>query len=1298
MSTSIKIGAINITNTGGNYSAEFDIQTDFTAASSTTAWSVGINLTGFEGAIGFSPTFPSYGGFSQNPTGTGYAFGWFGSTPVSISPGPQTIGHVRVDFGPLDATAIASLNLGVTFNPELTYWSDNAGNDDMSFTSLVGSSVNYGDVITPPTVTQTVKVDGMTPTDVDNDGVIDLDATDKTVTVTYNFSKAVSGFEQTDLTFTGTDFKNFQAVDGRTYVATFDVQSTNSNFGSISLNSGNGILDNYGNPLTTTPTSISFEGDTLAPLAPGDTTAIYLRSLSSDPRNSDGIVGSSSDFSIMLTGGGDAVSAKVYLDGQLLPPSNFYSDGSMTSVRGYFAGLSEGQHSLAYSLVDASGNVSGRSPSLSFSVDATGPKLTGISEAQAQSWGSAADSAWFEVKFSEGVSALDVSDFRLILADGTTYDIPATAVGTSSGIAEVRDHTGTTIQYDRWGATGSTIDDTYFLRVDKTALTTQLGVSQTELDGLKVEIKDPVSILATESLSAMPTDLNGSFGVVPTYSALYKLTLSQDIPASVTTTGELNGALAWTVGGASSLNAPGTFYTEVARSTSDPSVIYVRVGSYSTSIPADVQFSVLNTSYTGSSSSNPWGGTNIVDAAGNYYLNEPLSEPPETVALDPNTLVKAAPGSTVGVDILDLTNLEGALVVDANDSKVYFTPTGATSTQAIYEIGVFDEFVIDSATVGSLFLGSDDSEIINLSGKGATIQGAGIAGDVSTDFVSYGTTSDAVSVNLSLLKAGKVEVSRGSEKDLLSGVEGVGGSSGNDTIVGGLKANILVGNGGHDTISGGGGDDVLYGGSGVDVLVGGSGSDVLIDLDGGVLRGDDGRRAPTAAGDKDVFVVRSGATSIENLHLSGPGTGLAGRSHLSNDVIVFSFDVAALAATISSVVTQYTTIVDGAQVVDYEGLSSNVSDHLIYDFVQIDGTDSQKFVLSYDAGLTGPDIILGEVELTDINEQLANNNGNPFTLEAVQLNNFDAFGRVASAFDPLVLERVVTDGLLTDEVMEVSFALEAVREGTQRAVNSRGVMSGDGSLDERIFNPGLGDQKIVGSHGRDIYEFITQDFKDQNGGVATTNAGKDKVFDIGGDDTLTFADAHLEDLDFTAIALGRESSPSTLKVTYTQSTTDGDGNTVTNDGEVTWTGHFREGGDLALESILTADGEFSVAKTVYSYDDFGDRYENPELVADNGLDSIMVGRYETSASGQDSFVISKGTGFDAGVDGKQNVYLWNVNNNDTISIDGLVKTSATVVDNHTAKIQTTDNIDLMVHFMDFDVTQGLLDQMLIQSA
>lgn len=58
-----------------------------------------------------------------------------------------------------------------------------------------------------------------------------------------------------------------------------------------------------------------------------------------------------------------------------------------------------------------------------------------------------------------------------------------------------------------------------------------------------------------------------------------------------------------------------------------------------------------------------------------------------------------------------------------------------------------------------------------------------------------------------------------------------GGTSGNDTVTGGLTDDILAGGGGDDLLNGGLGDDTLSGGSGSDMLYGGVGNDIYI-IDG----------------------------------------------------------------------------------------------------------------------------------------------------------------------------------------------------------------------------------------------------------------------------------------------------------------------------------------------------------------------------------------------------------------------------------------------------------------------------------
>ncbi|WP_421903475.1 hypothetical protein [Maridesulfovibrio sp.] len=67
-------------------------------------------------------------------------------------------------------------------------------------------------------------------------------------------------------------------------------------------------------------------------------------------------------------------------------------------------------------------------------------------------------------------------------------------------------------------------------------------------------------------------------------------------------------------------------------------------------------------------------------------------------------------------------------------------------------------------------------------------------------------------------------------KVMLTSIENLLGTSGNDTITGSTVANTLNGAAGDDSISGGDGDDVLYGGTGNDNLAGGKGDNTL---DGG---------------------------------------------------------------------------------------------------------------------------------------------------------------------------------------------------------------------------------------------------------------------------------------------------------------------------------------------------------------------------------------------------------------------------------------------------------------------------------
>jgi Ca2+-binding RTX toxin-like protein len=99
-----------------------------------------------------------------------------------------------------------------------------------------------------------------------------------------------------------------------------------------------------------------------------------------------------------------------------------------------------------------------------------------------------------------------------------------------------------------------------------------------------------------------------------------------------------------------------------------------------------------------------------------------------------------------------------------------------------------------------------------------------IDGGLGLDKLVFDEGTRGVSVNL---KAGTLTDSFGN-KETVSGIEIVIGTSLNDKITGTDFADYLVGGDGNDSLYGGAGSDELYGGSGDDYLSGGSSSDYFV--------------------------------------------------------------------------------------------------------------------------------------------------------------------------------------------------------------------------------------------------------------------------------------------------------------------------------------------------------------------------------------------------------------------------------------------------------------------------------------
>ena len=454
--------------------------------------------------------------------------------------------------------------------------------------------------------------------------------------------------------------------------------------------------------------------------------------------------------------------------------------------------------------------------------------------------------------------------------------------------------------------------------------------------------------------------------------------------------------------------------------------------------------------------------------------------------------------------------------------------------------------------------------------------------------------------------------------------------------------------------------DLLVGGKGTDTLYGGAGSDFLVDLDAAVMWGSDVVTTPEALRDNndsdlaeyDVFMVRgtTGQTAtIENFHLSKNGTGLAGRSYDSHDSIVFSTDIDKL------IRDAYTFGVGEAMFGEFltddfipqlkagmgEALYHYVYDNLTFTQTQVGATKDMKLTATFlDDTKPGYTADVGEVIIADLVTALGvKNPQGRFANQAdvVELGwladrivNYPDLFNLKMDLDIVNMDKEGLGWSFDD--LEIAVALELLQAGTVREANEYGVMASnldDMSLDERIFNPDNADNTILGSAGKDIYDFIVQDF-DLSKIDKDFDAGDDTIFDVGGaDDILAFSEAKIDELTFSAVQVGRESGRSSLRIDYEQTLNPGNPTKdIKNSGEITWQGHFREGGRQAAEFVEVSNGsggvdKYAMAKTEYQYDRKGYVIAGSDkVVAKDTFNAIMVGRND----GADEFVFKATSG------------------------------------------------------------------------
>jgi len=142
------------------------------------------------------------------------------------------------------------------------------------------------------------------------------------------------------------------------------------------------------------------------------------------------------------------------------------------------------------------------------------------------------------------------------------------------------------------------------------------------------------------------------------------------------------------------------------------------------------------------------------------------------------------------------------------------TVVGGDANDVIYA-GMGDDSVDAGAGADFIYVGPGAATIDGGEGEDWV--------NFAEDFAGYPQYDAGVSIDLS--------AGTGTNQDgsviVISNVENVIGSLGNDTIVGDDADNILEGSAGDDSISGGGGNDMLFGGEGNDTLDGGDGDDLF---------------------------------------------------------------------------------------------------------------------------------------------------------------------------------------------------------------------------------------------------------------------------------------------------------------------------------------------------------------------------------------------------------------------------------------------------------------------------------------
>ena len=405
----------------------------------------------------------------------------------------------------------------------------------------------------------------------------------------------------------------------------------------------------------------------------------------------------------------------------------------------------------------------------------------------------------------------------------------------------------------------------------------------------------------------------------------------------------------------------------------------------------------------------------------------------------------------LGNDTASYANSTAAVVVNLTSG---FTQGGDAQGDSLMRIesltgSIYNDVLTGDVNANTLNGGAGDDRLTGAAGADVLIGGDG------RDVASYATSAGAVTVNLTT----GLGLGGDAAGDVLSGIEDLEGSVGNDVLIGTAGVNRLDGGAGDDILEGGAGDDELIGGAGRDTAsYAGSTSGVNANLsDASANTGDasgdtySSIENLTGGSASDVLIGDSGANVLSGGAGNDVLTGSAGADRLIGGAGVDTAIYAASTQGVSvdlALATGLSGDAEGDTLAEIENITGSALDDVLTG-------DAQANVLLGGAGNDvleggdGADVLSGGSGVDSASYRSSSNAVN-LNLEANTAAGGDATGDVLSGIENLIGSRLA-DTLTGD------------------AVDNRL----DGGAGDDMLTGGLGADELIGGLGVDTANYAT---------------------------------------------------------------------------------------------------------------------------------------------------------------------------------------------------------------------------------